>query len=301
LKILFLTYISRSGSTLLSNLLNQYDPILSCPEADILVKKLLYNPHDQIFNDKLFSNVINDQKFSCWNLTLNELEYLTNYYTHIELFLKILELYKNKTKPDAKIILFKSVELIDLVEVITNAIPALATFWFLSLIRDCRGIFLSQKSTLINNRPMNDNPLITAYQWDSFVKKSIALEEENLIKILKYEELVRHPNEKIDGLLKDVQLNEKLIKNNDNKEYFDRLSQEQKHIHPLIITPPDPSRIDRWKFELNQTSTYLIESITDKSLKRMGYVVYVRSGKIWYYLSKLYYKLLILLKISRYG
>ena len=44
-------------------------------------------------------------------------------------------------------------------------------------------------------------------------------------------------------------------------------------IHPLISSPPDPSRLDRWKEEMSLEDVRQFEAVAGDALQLMGYAL----------------------------
>src|SRR4030042_6435334 len=113
MNFLFLTYVNRSGSTYLANLLDSSPKILACPEGDMLVSFFLENPGDLFkFNknieDKLLKIFTEDTKLRYWCKEESFFTGLEKAVNNLEAFITILINYKNQVKPNAEFILFKA-------------------------------------------------------------------------------------------------------------------------------------------------------------------------------------------------
>ena len=170
MNIILITYLSRSGSTLLSSLLSRYKKILVFPEAEILVTHILKSKKKITPSQKLFRYLESDKKFREWDIDLSEIDFLDTS-NNIEVFLKILEQYRRKTKPDATIIVFKAFELINCYHLFHNNKSIKIKPHFIALIRDPRAIFASQQESIseLTKQPINTNPLITSTNWRKLI------------------------------------------------------------------------------------------------------------------------------------
>ena len=100
MRIIFITYINRSGSTYLSNLFSKSGDILVCPEADILVDLFLVNPEKKFSltnNKELLNQIISyDKKLKYWEIHAADIQLPQKPFTNFDLFIAILISYKNK-------------------------------------------------------------------------------------------------------------------------------------------------------------------------------------------------------------
>ncbi|KPK84168.1 MAG: hypothetical protein AMS27_10730 [Bacteroides sp. SM23_62_1] len=281
--------------------MSRYKEILVCPEAELLVNKLLLKPDELTLSKHFINSLQTDIKFKNWGLNNISLEDFANCSTNFSVFIRILNIYKQRIKPGANIILFKAVELIGLYDSIIKFSNAGIEFFFISLIRDCRAIFSSQKNTRINNIPINNNPLVTAHHWKEYVKWSGKQKNENNFLIITYEDLIKAPDFEINKLFNLTGLSNKVTINNPAGDLYDRLPNYQKEIHTSIILPPDISKINTWENELSKYEIILIENIAGNQLRALGYDLLLPEINMFKLLIlKIYYKLLIFTGINKY-
>ena len=194
MKYIFIIYLNRSGSTFLANQLSKLSEILVCPEAEVLVNILLKNPGTRINEreqETLGSAIENDRKLKHWNLDIDSKK--TESQSKLDLFFNILNQYRSRTKPGSTVIVFKAVDLINCIEIFHEyGLNKGLDIYFISLIRDPRAIFNSQRQTYVEHRKklMNRNPLATVYQWNYFVTMSIYYSSLTKLIILRYEDLI---------------------------------------------------------------------------------------------------------------
>src|SRR4030042_500836 len=195
MNFIFLTYVNRSGSTYLANLLDSSSRILACPEGDFLVTFFLENPGGRFrFDDKARSRLTNifssDTKLQCWGDGKSFFPGLELAKNNLEAFVSILVNYKNQVKPNAEFILFKAERIVYLVRKIQK-VDIGHTIRFISIIRDPRAVFASQKRTCFPEtlKIMSDNPVKTTVKYKSYLKIALSLQSDNNI-LLKYENLI---------------------------------------------------------------------------------------------------------------
>ena len=169
MKIVFLTYVNRSGSTYLANLLSASDDICVCPEGDMLVSLFLESPGKAFRLDRhrraeLEKLIHADSKLKYWGIGDDIFNVLEEVNSNIAVFLAFLQYYQLNQKPEASFILFKAERLADLIPVIEDSRISGNTFKYISMIRDPRGVYESQKRTQVpgTGRSMSSNPVFTA-------------------------------------------------------------------------------------------------------------------------------------------
>jgi hypothetical protein len=280
MKILFLTYLNRSGSTFLANQLSKSPEICVCPESDILYELLLTNPLKEFYADrKKFWYVLNelekDKKFSLWNFNRIELfDKISTCRNSLEICITILTCYTGKHKPDASVVLFKNSELIRLIAALPESAIKHYNLEWIGLTRDIRAIYVSQSTTYSphTGKPMCTNPYSLALQWNSFIKQSISYNELNYFHNLRYEDLIQDTHMVITNITAALGVNYQLTWIYEKKGDIDEvLSQEYHEIHPLVNQLPDKSRVYHWKQLISNSQHSLFIYLCKKDLERCGY------------------------------
>ncbi len=299
MKLVFLTYINRSGSSFLVNELSKHREIFVLPEAEILLElTLLSNENNlNIIKNNLYNALTRDKKLSNYNINNNEIEEVfIGVKTKTEVLLNFITKYKNKHKAEASIIIFKNRDIYHNYEKIYNLTSSFVQTYLISIIRDPRNIFYSQKTTInpYNNRIMNKNPLVLSYLWNNFIK--ITSNIENKITV-KYEDLIYNPSKELEKILVPLSINSI---NNSEDTYYSILPEIEKQIRKNINKEPDIKKLNNWK-DLSNTNIKFIESIT-KSLMIENRYKPLNLGKIGLVgLSiKLYYKIRLFFSIDKY-
>lgn len=285
---IFIGYCDRSGSTFLLNELNKIEGVVVCPELDLLVRVLLKNPHKEI-NPRFLRNfrqaISNDKKFTLWDIPIDS----TGCKSRIDLFYKIIDDYSQKLTKSPRFIVFKERSILEYYKVLGNSNRSVC---FVSLIRDPRAVFASQKRTinLSQNRVMSNNALTSARIWNRHCKTNEKFKNDNIpLNTITYEELIGNTKLTIKNLLNRIVKSDfELYKKSDFEQqpFYDRI--DEKHI--LVSEPPIISRINAWKNELSEADIAIIEHVCYDNMVKYQYEVSSKS-KINY--SK--YSLLLLL------
>lgn len=272
MKLILLTYVNRSGSTFLANTLSKSKDIMVFPEAEILVNLLLVQPELKFdLFDEIGTQIKIDPKLKCWNLSIDSLSVLQNVETNFEAFVEILKAYKNRYKPDAKILLFKAERLIYLYDRIHIYFKQKFNLFMVGLVRDPRGIFASQKRTKmpLNGTDMSQNPVYTTICWDNFVTVLDSIESRDDVLNIKFENLILQYSETCGNLMTRLGISN--FNFSFKGDLWDRIPFDQRSIHLLIDKKPDKERIDKWKDELKENEIYLIERYSSKGMRAFGY------------------------------
>lgn len=272
MRIIFLCYINRSGSTFLCQQLSRLQEIVVCPEADILADCLLVNPQKLIADKtRLIESIQKDPKFSQWNLNLSNLP--DNYKINFELFKEILASYKNKENTNAHTIVFKAERLFQLMSGLTVQEMTRENIGFISLIRDIRAVYHSQLHT-INPKtglPFTTDLLNCAIYWNSYFK-SISKHRSKIHSFIQYEKLIIEFPESIFGLVKEFGLNKMNFDYPEGKIY-NKIQEDHKVIHKNVSELPKSERIEAWKNNLSKKDIILLEIASGKFLAKLDYTL----------------------------
>jgi len=275
--LIFLTYINRSGSTFLAHQLSKSVDILVCPEAEVLLEEFLVNPAKQFRltksrEGKLKSILISDEKLKHWGLNFNEIKGLEKCELNADAFITILMHYRMITKPDATHIVFKAERLIQLISNLPHYFRDKYDLKIISIVRDCRAVFYSQKSTLwLNgNDYMSKNPVHTAFRWRDFIKTMKSNISNQWFFLIKYEELIENFDTVFTRLLSGLRVS--VFESGAYEgDLYDRLPVNQQKLHKNITEKAIPEKINEWKDNLAVREKKIIESVANNALSYMGY------------------------------
>lgn len=290
MKLIFLTYINRSGSTFLANLLSGSEDVLVFPEADILVNSFLENPGKTInFNEKnirkLKEILSDDPKLKYWKLSVDSLVHANESLAGFELFCRILDRYRIVHKPRASIMIFKAERIIHLLPVLKKSTSEVDV-GFLGLIRDPRGTFLSQRDTVspMTGTMFCTNPVTFSIQWRNFARLCEKYIRTNGLNIVQFEELIHEQKMILDRLYHALEMKH-FIADPAMGDLYSRIPDDHKGIHTNITYAPIPEKIDEWEHKLSAKEILLIEKTTGNRMSKWGYHL-KHSGNGSYFLRR---------------
>lgn len=271
-KIIFLTYVNRSGSTFLANTLSRSEEIMVFPEAEILINLLLVKPEAE-FNllEKIETQIKLDSKLKYWELITEDLTSLRTAPTNFDAFVNVLLAYRNKFKPNAKIFLFKAERILFLYENITIHFAGKYNLLLVALVRDPRGIYESQKRTEMSSfgSNMSKNPVFTAIRWNRFVIELKSFRSREDIIQVRYENLVLKYNATCGKLC--CLIGVRKFDYYSEGDLMRRLPDDQLNKHKIINKGPLQKKINLWEKELNKKEIYLIEKYSEKFMRFLKY------------------------------
>ena len=275
----FLTYLSRSGSTILSRLLNEYDEICVTLEASIPPEFMgLKNYKPLKFYDansllRYLNNLQETTKLGTWNVDFDRaLAFLKDNVWPIEgpdVLRVLLKCYRDLHKPNANFIIYKGSPLMP--SEVRKTGETFSDFKIIHIIRDPRGVYNSQKK---NKHPyekisFSSSPLETSIEWEKAINVTNGIAEEYLLNI-KYESLIENTNEELTNIINFLG-----ISKNKNASYGDKFASviplEERSIHKNIKKLPDLKITNKWKEELTKKEILSMELYLSESLKRNGY------------------------------
>lgn len=251
MKYIFLSYLNRSGSTYLANLLSRSPEICVCPEAEILYELLLVKTALIISKKKAikFEKILReDKKLKLWRICSKQL--ITADKSCFENFLEILNTYRGIHYPDAEIILFKHNYLFNLEHHFK-----LIDCFLINLIRDPRGIYTSQKNTIspVTKKPFSRNVLAFSDSWNKLLMGILKIQDIRSAITIRYEDLINETDEIMDKLTIQFNLKERWDKFKLNPSQLIKwISPEYRIIHPYIDELPKPSSINKWQVLINE-------------------------------------------------
>lgn len=274
----FLSYVSRSGSTLLGNLLSGHRDVCVCIEAN-LPKELFgippYSP--PVFREagqlsRYLDELSGYSKLNSWNLSRERvMQSLRNRIpglTGRQLVQELMECYRQENAPDSRICLYKGSPAMpwdgpDLLEVFPG-------FRAVHLIRDPRAVYASQRRSVnpYTQRPFARHALQTAAQWQRAVGASARLHHSRWLEV-RYEDLVLSTDRVLDEVLDFLggERGESLMAG----RLADKLPAVERQIHRLASDRPKEARIDSWRGDLTPAETGRIEVILRSDMEALGY------------------------------
>ncbi|MBL1214493.1 MAG: hypothetical protein HND52_14140 [Ignavibacteriae bacterium] len=252
-RIVFLSYINRSGSTYLANKLSKNPNIFVCPEAEILISFFLVDPSSKVkLSNRRINYLMKDPKFKHWAIDENhKIRIVSEVNSNLEKFLTIIISLKEKLKPKAEIIIFQGTMLRYLFSrIIKNSKGH--PIKMINLIRDPRAVFQSQKQSLdsSSNIPMNTSPRRFSNEWCKYSNLLVDDTDDSSEITVKYEEMITNENRVYYKVIDFLEVNHK-VQSETPSDLNNIIPGSQRHLHPLINKRPDSNRIKRWEKLLN--------------------------------------------------
>lgn len=271
--IVFLTYLSRSGSTYLSSKLSEYADIGVGIEADFvdgwITPGFCIKSQKELgaYLDRLYESY----KFCQWNVDRALLEkQVQEYGTPLDfsqLLTGALSLYfKGASCP---VMVHKGGHYYRAINSIRKEMP---TARFIFVDRDPRAIFSSMKKSLDSktNRPMLEDVLHFAFGYLDTQERIKQFANESFFHLVRYENLLKNESEEIEKLVRFLGVRRK--KKEQDSRYFDVVPDAQKHLHRNIRSGrPKMNRIDGWKSELDAVDVNFLEISLRQYILANGY------------------------------
>lgn len=273
-EIIFICYVNRSGSTFLANLFSKSEKICVCPEADILVNLFLEDP-EKICSlrtiHQLEKSLKTDLKLKNWNLRAMDPDSFLTGMSHFQCFKNILGQYKKHIKPKSQVIVFKSERLIYLYDLFNKINQDFNIAW-VTIIRDCRAVYNSQKSTKFpaTGKSMSKHPVNTALYWNSFIHRCYKyLNKDNFI-VVHFEKLIANLSNEFSIMLDKLNISEFDIKNTPG-DLWQRMPESHRAIHRNILQLPISSVSNNWEKSLSPEDIFYLQNLSGKYLVDLGY------------------------------
>lgn len=276
----FLSYLTRSGSTLLSRLLNEYADICVTLEGDLPTelfcakrrKPLKFENIGSV--NKYLKIIYRYTKLNTWCLDEKELlekfEILRWPIYSTDLAKILMACYKDIYKPNASIVIYKGPP------IMPWEIPNVAKYYngakFIKLVRDPRAIYNSQKTTLhpYKQKPFADSPLEVAFDWKRSETMDFGPSSDRIFEVT-YENLLIETESTLDNILYFLKVGNSKNKLFSQRNFSEIIPQQEKQIHSLVSEKPDISRINNWQKTLSTVEISMIELMLFKLMKARGY------------------------------
>lgn len=278
-KIFFLIYVSRSGSTLLSRLLDEYSDTGVTIESRFMTNLLIMKPwFEKKGNiEELFHRLERSGKFSNFNIKFEDfLAFYDGKKKISSVAEAILGSYFAKEKPESLAWVVKDSTNGHYMDQILHEMPYAK---FIHIVRDGRAVLNSWLTTIdpYTKKPMSFDTLNTARSWK---KLMIAVDTfkgkhpESIFE-LRYEDLVTNAEEEISKIrdYMGIKSEEKTVKKNRAVNYFDKLPEPEKGIHRFVNSDLEISRLNVWEKKLSVPDRRLFEYIAGAVLIKKGYKV----------------------------
>lgn len=272
----FVYYVSRSGSTFLLNELSKIKGVITCPEGEILEdiflkRKKIKSAISRNQWKRISANLSENEKMKIWKIDLEKLGRQIIGQNSLDAFFLVLREYSQVEIIPCNYIVFKSTSLLN-----QNSLNELAgnrKVKIISLIRDCRGVYASQKKFRLypSGHKMANNPITVSFNWKKHFRNSTKYNRSDFFSIFLYEDLIYTLEATIKRIHEfigiDVKASDILPKGNQ----ISKIPTEQIQFHGKINSPPNYESIYLWQKELSNQEIGLIELINKKELINLGY------------------------------
>lgn len=272
LEFAIILYDSRSGSTLLSSLLDEYSCLLVSAESDYPLRISRYSKNtfkNESELIQLFEELSQEIQFRELNINIKDVidelicERKKFNINKRDILLKIVEHYFKGSNEELenKTIVFK---IPNAHYYLSHLKDVLGEYHVINLVRDGRAVFASKKKTLtLDGTVMDPSVVNAALNWRK--KVSINLVHYHHL-VIKYEELIAQSDLILTQIISFLE-----IKNFNKKEqstYNKRIGKRQKSLHTNIESSLLQSRITRWKKELTKSEILVFDYIARRSLMK---------------------------------
>lgn len=260
-KMVFILGRGRSGTTLISNVLNESQDICIAPEGLFLMnlyKKYRYKSFDSDTINEFCKDVYLEPKMNNWSF--NNLELKEFMHKNLSLNTSFDKVVKAVYSANAYYLGKKNVKYLgdknphyalftkEILAVFPDAL-------FIHLIRDPRANISSYKEVSFD---YNDSGIL-AYRWKIYNNEiSKTYFDRGNYFIIKYENLVIKPQETVDLITKNLNVNNFVAKVNSSNI---KLFEHSKKWHKKLNDNFDTSRLEAWRNLLNNEEVEQIESI----------------------------------------
>lgn len=291
-EVVFLSYLSRSGSTFLASHLSQLRYVHVTLEVDLPQRVVRGEPCRKVTSRRDLRVFVNrlyrSRKFQAWNVGRGDL--LSFVEARIELPVSPLRVavaiarYDASVKsPAARVVILKS------------GWPrpsdwlyrseAFRGFRMLYLFRDPRAVYNSQRRARRPDCPLflSPSPRSLVREWANQAKSIQKLAGSHSSFSLQYEFLVKNVESTMEVLSSWLNVPSELACG--TREYGDRLPAWQQDLHERLSTAPDMSRMNRWKKELDPHAVKEIERLAGPVMVAQGYdqCEIAEGERIWRY------------------
>lgn len=277
--VFFLIYVSRSGSTLLARLLDEYSDTGVTIESrfmmDLLFLKHWFEKKGDI--EELFRRLERSGKFSNFNIKFEDLMTFYDGKKKISSVAEaILESYFAREKAESCVWVVKDSINGYYMKQILNEMPYAK---FIHIVRDGRAVLNSWLTTIdpYTKKPMSFDTLNTARSWKKLLVSVDKFKEEHPESIIeiRYEDLITNTAGEIGKIRMYLGLTcqDTNTKKAGTGNYYDKLPKPEKEIHGMVKGSPELSRLYAWEKDLPIEDRKLFEYIAGDMLIKKGYEV----------------------------
>jgi hypothetical protein len=296
-QVSLILYDSRSGSTFLSSLLDQYEKVLLLPENSALYniyldKENLYDTKIKV--KKLLDSLYSEKQFEELGIDYPQLENRLNQMPQNKLgvFNVILSVYFNIVDISSYQVVLKIPTPYSYLDDLREVLPTLK---IIHLVRDGRAVFYSKTtSKSLTKRPFEKNLLVAARGWKSKIR--VAEDYQGPIIHVRYEDLTSDNDATINAIFDFLNVAKAdRSKKQDASSYFEKIGPEQRAFHQNITKDSKQVAPNKYLKKLSSAKISLYEMLNREVLERYGYTMHRKKMTV----SEAYLKPFLLM--SYYG
>lgn len=275
--LVFVNYLSRSGSTLLCTLLDEYEGITVGIEGGFpgfdsnLMPTDMPIIHNNADLDRYLSSLFSDIRFSEWKLEINSVKKALLDIGYPLRFRDILiTCLKMHLGLDSKYWIHKSGFYLECVNQARSEFPGAKHLY---IQRDPRAIYSSQKNatSLYNSKPMAISLVAFAMRYQKRASTLAVQAGSPDILEIRYEDLVTNKEQTIQTVLNF--LGAAGLRRKTESNYKDKIPENQLSLHENINKSPMESGLDKWKSTLSPLETRFLEASLCNELELNGYEI----------------------------
>ncbi len=274
MKYAFLLYDSRSGSTLLSSLLNLFSGVVVTQETAFMPLILEnFTVEEKLNAEGIVDLLYSEPQFRDLNIDRNILlERLTSMgsLTYKNVFDVIVSEYlKVRGVPAPEVLVVKGPRYEFHIDTLIKMYDRPV---FINLIRDGRAVYNSKLDMVsVSGLKMSNNIFQAAYEW----KKKIRGIRGDSVFSLRFEDLVADSESAVCKILDSLDISAEGRDVSSSQEEFHKLiGGSQKHLHENVRRAPDRSIAVKWMNTLGPEEVWLYEKMCGKELMANGYKLY---------------------------
>ncbi len=303
-QVVLAPFISRSGSTFLFNQLSAHPEICVCPEAEALIEDIVLAEPSELgpprtgLLARIGTSVRDDHKLKHWGLDVEAISApLRAAPGRLDILQVVLEAYRDRTKPAARVLLFKGPQ------ALFAAFEGGARFadgtqpLLLGIVRDGRACYASQKRAIRpkTGTPMQVSPLQMATLWQRYLVRLhqvLAADQAPSHYLVQYESLIQTPVKTLSEVLNFLGVDAGVEYLADGtQDLLARIPVDQQHLHPRVGGKADMSRLTSWQTNLSALEIRLFEDVAGEQLAQHGYAALTprvswlrrRLGRLYYF------------------
>ena len=286
-QICYLSYLSRSGSTLLARLLEERYAICVAPEASLPAELLGVNGMapvplpDAAAAAEYWASVARLSKLSDWQLEPGAVLAAMRYpATSRTLFTALAQAYRDAVRPEDPVFLYKGDPVMPWQA--KAALEALPGSRVIYMLRDPRAVLSSQRRAryAYAGGTFSHSPAHTAVEWRALAGAIGHLGPREVV--MRYEALVSDPEGALDTLAAALGLYPRAPEAGGagTREasaptpaggFASRIAAAERHLHPQVSQAPDPAGIDGWRKALDPGAWAVLEHLLAPDMARLGY------------------------------